>query len=79
MTSYPSAQGLSEEAQDILDACLGAIAPDVFNPTPDQDIAPYRIKKLIGHEPSEQAMQELVDAGLLEVSGKDNLYRVVEE
>lgn len=73
---------MSEEAQEIIDACRDSIAPSVFNPTPSGHVSPNEIKKLIGHKPSEEAMQELVNAGLLRVIGEDvygeNLYYVVE-
>lgn len=69
---------LSEEAQEIIYACRDSIARRHRN-----TVNPDGIEMLIGHKPSEQAMQELVNAGLLRVVGKDaygdNLYYVEEQ
>lgn len=70
---------LSEEAQEIIYACRDAIAFSGFNPTPDRwCVCADVIKRLTGGKPSEQAMQELIAAGLLKELPETNMYYVVD-
>lgn len=66
-------EGLSEEAKEIIEVCRESIGAYLVSRRVTLDA----IEMLVGREPKQEAVQELVNAGLLTHIGQ-GMYYVVE-